>query len=146
MTLYDLAGGRARLLAMTTAFYEKAVDDDVIGDMFSRAASDHAAHLASWLSASFGGPRDYMRDRGDLRFVVWKHAGLRITEAQRARWARLMLDSAAEVGMPEAFMRPYERFVDAITRSVRENSNEDMAIMRAQLGLRPGEDMAPLKP
>ncbi|MEM8750625.1 MAG: globin [Pseudomonadota bacterium] len=143
MTLYDVAGGYDRLHEMTTAFYAKALKDDLIGDMFSKAASEHAHYLAGWLSASFGGPTDYLTERGDIRFVIWKHAALHITEAQRARWARLMLDAAAEVAMPEAFMRSYERFVDSITRSVRENSNMDIEIMRAELGLAPGEDLYP---
>ena len=146
MTLYELAGGRERLLAMTTRFYEAALADDLIGEMFGRAADEHATYLAGWLSASFGGPTDYLRERGDLRFVVWKHAGLAITEAQRARWARLMMEAAAEVGMPEAFLVPYGRFVDAITRSVTENSNEDLKDMRARLGLAPGEGVEPRQP
>lgn len=143
MTLYETSGGYGRLLAMTEAFYRKALADDLLGEMFSKAADEHARYLAGWLSASFGGPRDYLRERGDLRFVVWQHAGLRITEAQRARWARLMMDAAAEADMPEAFLRSYARFVDAITRSVRENSNAEIDTLRAELGLAPGESMAP---
>ena len=146
MTLYDAAGGRERLLAMTRAFYAKAVEDDLIGPMFSRAATDHAEHLASWLSASFGGPRDYLVERGDLRFVVWRHAGLRIPEDQRARWAALMMGAARDTGMPETFLVPYERFVDSITRSVLADSHEDVDAMRARLGLAPGENLAPLRP
>ncbi|MEM7489004.1 MAG: globin [Pseudomonadota bacterium] len=143
MTLYEAAGGYGRLLAMTEAFYGKALADDLIGEMFSEAATDHARHLAGWLSASFGGPPGYLEERGDLRFVVWKHAGLRITEPQRARWADLMMDAAAEVGMPPAFLGPYGRFVETVTRSVRVNSNTEVEIMRAELGLAPGEDLAP---
>lgn len=52
--------------------------------MFDRAASEHAAHLAFRLSASFVGRTDYLVERGDLRFMIWKHAGLRITKARRA--------------------------------------------------------------
>lgn len=144
MTLYELAGGHERLLVMTTAFYESAVADDLLGPMFDRAASEHAAYLASWLSASFGGPTDYLAERGDLRFVIWKHAGLRITEAQRARWAQLMMDAAAEVEMPEAFLFSYGRFVDQITRATRGHSNTDPAILKAELGPGPHERTVPL--
>ena len=145
-TLYDIAGGYTGLLKMTSAFYAKALKDDLIGDMFGKAAVEHAAYLAGWLSTSFGGPQDYLAERGDLRFVIWKHAGLNITEAQRARWARLMMDAAAEVGMPVTFLRSYEQFVDQITRSVRENSNVDVDTLRLQIGLAPKEDLQPLKP
>ena len=144
MTIYELAGGHDRLLAMTTAFYDKAVADDLLGGMFSKAAAEHAAYLASWLVASFGGPTDYLRERGDLRFVIWKHAGLGITEAQRARWARLMMEAAAETGMSEPFVRSYERFVDQITRATREHSNAEPDILKARLGLGAHEAVVPL--
>ena len=73
------------------------------------------------------------------------YAGLNITEAQRARWASLMMDAAAEVGMPEAFLQSYVRFVAAITGSVRENSNMPMDEMRAMLGLPVDGGIWPLK-
>ncbi len=142
-TLYDVSGGRDRLLAMTTAFYAKAIDDDVIGEMFGRAAGDHAAYLAGWMCVSFGGPRDYLATRGDLDFVDWKHAGLKITEAERARWARLMMEAAAEVGMPPAFLATFQRYVDGISRVVREGSHVPLEDMRRHLGLAPGEEMSP---
>ena len=142
MTLYDAAGGRDRLLAMTAAFYGKATADDLIGPMFGRAAADHANYLAGWMSASFGGPRDYLAERGDLAFVIWKHAGLRITDAQRARWARLMMEAAAEVDMPRTFTVPFRRYVDAITRATQDHSNADPAWLKARLGLE-GTDVVP---
>ena len=134
------------LLRMTTAFYESAVADELIGDMFAKAASDHAAHLASWLSVVFGGPRDYLRERGDLGFVMYKHMGLAITEPQRARWARLMMDAAArEFADNHAFLRRFDHFVQSITRSVREVTNIEPEELRRMIGLAPGEDMLPLK-
>lgn len=145
MTLYQTAGGHDRLLAMTTLFYELAVKDEILGHMFSKTSSDHARHLASWLSASFGGPTNYLNERGDIRFVIYKHIGLEVTDIQRERWAALMLKAAAEVGMPESFMHAYSGFVSSITRSVQENSNTDPEILRAELGLQPEEIMQPVK-
>lgn len=134
-----------RLLEMTIAFYERAVEDDVIGEMFSRAATDHAIHLASWLSVVFGGPRNYLRERGDLNFVMYKHMGLGITEAQRARWANLMMDAAAEQFSDDgAFLKRIARFVHSITHSVREVSNLEPDEVRRMIGLAPGEEMRPI--
>ncbi|MEM7665825.1 MAG: globin [Pseudomonadota bacterium] len=134
-----------KLLEMTAAFYERAVEDEVIGEMFSKAATDHAAHLASWLSVVFGGSRDYLRERGDLGFVMYKHMGLGISEAQRARWANLMMDAAAEqFGDDEAFLRRIARFVHSITHSVREVSNLESDEVRRMIGLAPGEEMLPI--
>ena len=136
-TLYDLSGGRERLHAMTRAFYAKAIDDDLLGPMFRRGAADHARWLADWMCASFGGPRDYLRERGDLAHVIMKHAGLRATEAQRARWAAHMMAAAREVGMAPEFIRHFGRYVDAISRSVREQSCMPRAQLAAMLGVPP---------
>ncbi|WP_298429132.1 hypothetical protein [uncultured Jannaschia sp.] len=133
-TLYQASGGYERLREMTESFYAKAVADDVLGAMFTAAASEHARWLAGWMSVSFGGPRDYVEERGDLRFVIWQHAGLKFTEAQRARWAELMLTSAREVAMPAAFMPGFTQYVEVITRSVAEQSHMSLPEMRVMLG------------
>ncbi|MEM7507466.1 MAG: globin [Pseudomonadota bacterium] len=129
---------------MTTRFYAAALGDDLIGAMFSKAATDHAAHLASWLSIAFGGSRNYLLERGDLSFIMYKHMELKITEAQRARWARLMMDAAADTFADETFLRLYARFVHSITHGVREVSNLESDEVRRMIGLAPGENMRPL--
>lgn len=144
--LYDLAGGEQKLLAMTTRFYQMAVEDPVLNRLFASVPSDHAPHLAAWLSAQFGGPTAYLQDRGDLRFVIYKHLGLQITDAERTRWAELMLNAAAAVGMGDGFLGLFSQFVEAITRSVQANSNVEPDELRAQLGLQPGQQMFPRKP
>ncbi|MFY0310474.1 hypothetical protein ACFMBG_11350 [Leisingera sp. D0M16] len=128
---------------MTTAFYETAVSDDLIGEMFSKAASDHAEHLASWLSVIFCGTQDYLQERGDLSFVMYKHMGLKISEAQRARWARLMMEAAGEVFSDEAFLRKYSRFVHSVTHSVQEVSSLEPDELRRIIGLSAGQEMNP---
>lgn len=133
-----------QFLAMTTAFYEAAIEDDVIGDMFSRAATDHATHLASWLAVVFGLSNDYLRERGDIGFVMYKHMGLGITEGQRARWARLMTDAAANTFTDETFLRRYGQFVNSITHNVREMSNLEPDALRSHIGLAPGENLSPI--
>lgn len=144
MTLYDMIGGHKALLSMTRHFYQHAVKDDLLGDMFSRVDPHHADYLADWMSVVFGGPQDYLQTRGDIRFVIYQHMNLKITEAQRARWARLILDAAAAQDAPEAFMPPFSQFVANITRSVSENSNMPPGMLKRSLGLGPDEILEPL--
>lgn len=143
MTLYELAGGKDGLLSITRCFYENALADDLIGSMFSRVDPHHADYLADWMSVVFGGPQTYLEQRGDIRFVIYQHMNLRITDAQRARWERLMMDSAAEQGVPTSFLRPFADFVGRITRSVQENSNTPQETLERTLGLEPGEALLP---
>ena len=146
MTQYDAVGGHDALLAITRRFYASALEDELLGDMFSRVDPHHADYLADWMSVVFGGPRDYLRTRGDVRFVTYQHMNLKITEAQRARWERLMLDAAAQQDPPDSFMRAFSNFTSIITRSVRENSHLPPDMLRRSLGLQPGEELLPLLP
>ena len=136
-TLYDLSGGRERLHEMTAAFYARVIDDELLGPMFKAGAAEHAAWLADWMCVSFGGPRDYVANRGDLRFVIMKHAELHATEAQRARWASHMMAAAREVRMPPEFMRHFTRYVDVISRSVAEQSRMRREDLAAMIGVPP---------
>ena len=136
-TLYDLSGGREKLHAMTRAFYAKVIGDDLLATMFAKGAADHATWLADWMCVSFGGPRDYLVKRGDLAFVIMKHAELFATEQQRARWAMHMMAAADEVGMAPEFIRYFGRYVDQISRSVRDQSNMPRAQLAAMLGVPP---------
>ncbi|MEV4453664.1 globin domain-containing protein [Streptomyces mirabilis] len=86
---------------MTKTFLFKAQADDLLGAMFA-ALDDHAGHTADWFGMTFGGPDDYLRERGDLRLLLRQYVGLRITEEQRGRWIRLMTESARETDLPEA--------------------------------------------
>ncbi len=136
MTLYDVAGGADRITAMTTAFYEKAVVDPLLSPLFTNGDADHANYLAGWFSVIFGGPQDYLTERGDLRFVIWKHVSMHITDAQRARWVNLMRDVAARVQIDERFLGPFDRFIDRVSRDVQANSHVPKVELRARLGIK----------
>ncbi|UWR24533.1 hypothetical protein [Sulfitobacter sp. S190] len=122
-TLFDVAGGQDRIRAMTEAFYDKALRDPLLEPLFTAGDDKHAKYLAGWFSVVFGGPQDYLSERGDLAFVIWKHVSMKITDAQRARWVTLMRDAAAEVDIDARFMGPFDRFIDQISRSVQEHSH-----------------------
>lgn len=136
-SLFDVAGGQDKILSLTNAFYDKALHDPLLRALFTSGDAEHAKYLAGWFSVVFGGPQDYLHDRGDLGFVIWKHVAMKITDAQRARWVTLMRDAAAEVELPPRFMIPFDRFIDHISRSVQENSHipkDELAVMLGRAG------------
>lgn len=132
-TLYEEASGE-KLLAMARVFFSKAQSDELLAPLFGPASPDHAEHLTGWFSALFGGPQNYLTERGDLRWVIWSHRNMKISDAQRARWVRLMMDAAAEVEMREAFMRSFDRFADSISRNVQANSHLEEDVLRRTIG------------
>ncbi|MEM7488568.1 MAG: oxidoreductase [Pseudomonadota bacterium] len=133
-TLWEIAGGRGPILAMTTIFLEGAREDPVLGPLFRHVPDGHARYLADWFGVIFGGPSDYVRDRGGLPFVVWAHADMRITDGQRARWVSLMRDAAAAAELPEDFLPIFDRYVSTISGYVQSNSHLDRDRLETMLG------------
>lgn len=60
--------------------------------------------------------------------------GLNISEAQRTRWVDLMLASAQETGMPDAFVRVFARYLDGPSRTTAQVSHLGEARANAMLG------------
>ncbi|MFI1705037.1 globin domain-containing protein [Streptomyces griseoruber] len=122
MSLCELAGGSEALHRMTMTFLAKAQADPLLGEMFADK-DDHAEHIASYFIMNFGGPDDYLRERGDLRFLLRQHVGLNIAEPQRTRWVELMTESARETGMPDAFVAVFSRYLQGPSRTTAQVSH-----------------------
>ncbi|WAZ23760.1 antibiotic biosynthesis monooxygenase [Streptomyces cinnabarinus] len=99
-TLYTWAGGAEAFSRLTTAFYDRALKDELLAPLFEGLPAEHAEHVALWFGEVFGGPAVYSGTQGGHNHMVAKHMGLGITETQRRRWVNLMQDAADEVGLP----------------------------------------------
>lgn len=96
-TIFEAAGGAPAFARLTERFYEKVRSDATLAPVFANFTPEHAAHVAIWLGEVFGGPARYSEEHGGHRTILERHQGLHLTEAQRARWAALMIDTAREV-------------------------------------------------
>lgn len=132
-SLYMAMGGHNKIRQLTETFLQKAMADDLLGKLFA-GKFDHAAHIGSYFDANFGGPTDYFRERGDLRFLLAKHVGMSIGEEQRRRWVQLMLTSAREVGIPEYAVAMFGKYLEGTSRTTMAFSNVSPAAALAQLG------------
>ena len=98
-TVYDQIGadGFARLLA---AFYRQVPGDDLLGPMYPAEDLPGAeARLRGFLIFRFGGPNDYLAERGQPRLRL-RHAPFPIDQAARDRWVALMDCALAEAELP----------------------------------------------
>jgi len=99
-TLFEHAGGLPALTRMTRLLYEKHVPaDPLLAPLFATMAPEHPGREAMWLAEVFGGPASYSRERGGSRQPA-SHAGLALTEEQRARWVALAIQAARDAGLP----------------------------------------------
>jgi len=101
-TLYDWAGGREVFEKLTTIFYDKVLQDELLYPVFKNMSSGHSEHVAHFIAEVVGGPKLYTgSDAGSHADMVAHHVGKTLTEQQRKRWLELLLESADETGLKD---------------------------------------------
>ena len=89
--------GFRRLVA---AFYRQVPGDPILGPMYPADDLPGAEErLRGFLIFRFGGPQDYIEQRGHPRLRM-RHAPFPITEAARDRWFELMQNALREAALP----------------------------------------------
>ncbi len=82
---------------LTTAFYRRVQDDELIGPMYpDQDWAGAEKRLADFLIFRFGGPPRYIEERGHPRLRM-RHAPFSIGEAERDRWLEMMGAAMVEV-------------------------------------------------
>lgn len=128
-SLADWAGGGAMLKALTIAFYEKVPHEPLLAPVFRNMDRYHAERVADFIAEVFGGAPLYSDEGGSHIGMIVKHLGRGITEAQRARWVELMIETATEIGLPSdaAFRDAFVAYLEWGSRLAVINSAPDIA-------------------
>jgi truncated hemoglobin YjbI/CDGSH-type Zn-finger protein len=124
-TMFEWAGGLPALTRMTRLFYEKYVPQDpILAPLFADMSADHPQRVAKWLGEVFGGPKCYSEEYGGYPRMLSQHIGKGITEEWRGRWVKLLLQSAAEAGLPNdaEFRSAFQSYIEWGSRLAAENS------------------------
>jgi hemoglobin len=102
--------GFTRLIA---AFYRQIPDDDILGPMYrGRDLAAAEKRLRDFLIYRFGGPQQYIEERGHPRLRM-RHAPFAINQAARDRWMTLMKKALAEANLPEVAAQVLEPFLES---------------------------------
>ena len=107
--IYNIIGddGFNRLIA---AFYRQIPTDPILGPMYPANDLEGAEkRLRGFLLFRFGGPADYLDERGHPRLRM-RHAPFPITEAACDRWMQLMLGALDEAKLPPDADRTLREF------------------------------------
>jgi hemoglobin len=121
--LYEHAGGEEALHRLEELFYDKALADPVLKDLFTERVRSHVDHL-TWVTVeSFGGPDRFTRELG-FQYIIDIHRGLKVTDEQRDRFVALYLEALDEAGMPDdqPFRRAVREHVEFGARVAQQNS------------------------
>jgi hemoglobin len=122
-TLYEHAGGEDALHRLEQLFYNKALADPVLRDVFTERVPIHVDHLTWFTAESFGGPDRFTREIGFTRLIdVHRHH--KITDEQRDRFIALYLEALDEAGLPddEPFRAAVREHVEFGARVAQQNS------------------------
>ena len=122
-TLYEHAGGEAALHRLEALFYEKALSDPVLKQLFTERVPTHVDHLTWFTAESFGGPDRFTREKG-FQYIIDVHRHLQISDVQRERFVSAYLEALDEAQMPddERFRRAVREHVEFGARVAQQNS------------------------
>jgi len=113
LPIHDLLG-RDKLEAIVAGFYRRVPDDPILAPMYPAHDLAGAEHrLKSFLVYRFGGPPDYLRERGHPRLRI-RHMPFAIDRAARDRWLQLMMASVDEQGVAKQHRDYLEQFLGGI--------------------------------
>ena len=123
-SLYEHAGGEAALHRLEQVFYDSVLRDPLLQPLFGAGRPEHVDHLTMFTAESFGGPDRFSRELG-FAHLIDVHRGLRITEAQRARFVELYMAALDTAGMPddEPFRTAIREHVEFGSHVAMQNSN-----------------------
>ncbi|WP_327141699.1 group II truncated hemoglobin [Nocardia sp. NBC_01327] len=126
VSLYEFAGGEEALHALEEIFYEKALADPILRELFPVRQPTHVDHLTWFTAESFGGPGRFTRELG-FEYIINVHRGLHITDEQRQRFVEVYLDAldVAELPQDEKFREAVRQHVEFGSHVAQQNSQAE---------------------
>jgi CDGSH-type Zn-finger protein/truncated hemoglobin YjbI len=124
-TLFHWVGGLPALRRLTRLFYEKHIPaDPLLAPIFAEMSTDHPERVAKWLGEVFGGPKYFTNEYGGYPRMISQHLGKALSEAQRSRWASLMVQAANDAELPAdaEFRAAFVSYIEWGSRIAVENS------------------------
>jgi hemoglobin len=123
-SLFEFAGGEEALHRLEETFYASVLADPLLQPLFGAGKPEHVDHLTAFTAESFGGPDRFSRTLGFAHLIA-VHRGLKIQEAQRARFVELYMAALDAADMPSdpAFRKAVREHVEFGSRVALQNSN-----------------------
>ena len=81
---------------LVDAFYRAVEHDELLRPMYPEVLAESKTHLTMFLAQYWGGPHDYMDQRGHPRLRL-RHQPFRITKAARDAWLAAMRSALESV-------------------------------------------------
>ncbi len=93
--------GEEGFIQLIAAFYRQIPEDEVLGPMYPKGDLAGAEkRLRNFLIFRFGGPQNYIEERGHPRLRM-RHAPFAVTNTAREHWLNMMNKALAETTIPD---------------------------------------------
>ena len=118
--MYDQVGGEAFFTDLVDAFYVGVEADELLRPMYPDDLTEAKLHLSMFLVQYWGGPAQYMEQRGHPRLRM-RHAPFRITKRARDAWLAHMETALTKMGsrLSEAQRAEFDAYFDMAARQLR---------------------------
>ena len=97
-TIYDRVGGSAFFVELVERFYQSVEVDPVLRPLYPQDLEPGKAHLAAFLAQFWGGPPQYLRERGHPR-LRQRHMPFPIGQIERDTWVGHMVAAVASMNI-----------------------------------------------
>ena len=116
--------GPAGFERLAASFYRQVPDDDVLGPMYQEDDLEGARQrLRDFLIFRFGGPRNYIEQRGHPRLRI-RHAPFAIGQTARDRWLQLMTRALDEAALPDEPRQILQSFFESTTTFLKNRPGD----------------------
>ncbi len=106
--------GEETLARVVANFYRRVPQDNILSPMYPpEDLSGAERRLLGFLRFRFGGPQDYIQERGHPRLRM-RHAPFVVNTAARDRWFELMTAAVQEAHVPEPMASTMLEFLSDI--------------------------------
>ena len=113
LPIFDLLGPD-KLDAIVAGFYRRIPNDDILGPMYPKDDIVGAeARLRDFLTYRFGGPANYIKERGHPRLRM-RHITFAIDQTARDRWMELMMAAIDEQEVSTEHRAYLEEFLGGV--------------------------------
>ena len=132
-SLYEWAGGAEAFVRLTDAFYRRVPSDELLAPLFASMDAEHARYVGLWIAEVFGGPPAYSEARGREDRGGHRAGHRDGGRQQRRRWVNMIMDAAAEVGLPQdpEFRAAFASYIEWGSRLALHNSQPGADVVRS---------------
>ena len=126
-SIYAQVGGMKTFRRLADSFYARVERDSLLRPLFPKKMNQPRERLALFLAETFGGPRNYTKERGN-RSLHEMHAAFQIGEPEIQAWKKHMYVAMDEVGIQKSARSAMRGFFCGGLQAINDSNRYDVPL------------------